>query len=280
MSSKPDIFYPEIYRANSLDLAHLDSASLRDHFERAGFAEPRIFGPTSTTSQYLSMKWLRGNGIEIGAGRYPMELFGNAQAINADIDSGALFGTEAIEHRLSIDAPVPATLAGRFDFVIASHVLEHADGLIQAIQNLIDLARPDGTIYIVVPDIRFLVDAEWMPFFDFAHHVEEYREPGRYNSMHDRLAHDHMRRNSATASGGAQLVSGGQVHAGDMLRLLNEGEGGESRFMNHQHTYDPDGWLGLFVDIQRFLPRRFTILETRYGMERSDCHFVLRKLAR
>src|SRR5579859_4502539 len=192
-SLQKDIFDPEIYRAYNLDLAQLDAARLRDHFEQAGFAEPRLFGPTETTCQYLSMKWLRGQGIEIGAGRYPTELFGNAAAINADIDSGALFGTDSIRHRLSIDDPVPAALAGKFDFVIASHVLEHADGLIQAVRNLLDLARPEGTIYIVVPDMRFLVDAEWMPYFDFAHHIEEYREPGKYDAMHERLVHDHMR---------------------------------------------------------------------------------------
>jgi SAM-dependent methyltransferase len=279
MLPKTSLFDPEIYRANSLDLAHLDDLALHDHFEHVGFAEPRIFGRTETTSQYLSMKWLRGDGIEIGAGRYPIELFGKAEAINADIDSGALFGTAAVQHRLSVDDPVPAALSGRFDFAIASHVLEHADGLIQAVQNLLDLVRPDGTVYIVVPDVRFLVDVEWMPRFDFAHHMEEYREPGKYNAMHERLAHDHMRRNSATASAGQQLVNGGQVHGDDVIKLLNDGEGGKSRFMNHRHTYDPDGWLGLFVDIQRFLPKRFTFLETRYGMERSDCHFVLRRWA-
>jgi hypothetical protein len=278
MSSQKSAFDPEIYRTHSLDLAGLDEAALRDHFERAGRAEPRVFGRTETTSEYLSMKWLRGQGIEIGAGRYPLALFGDAAAINADIDSGALFGTDAIRHRLSIDDPVPAALAGRFDFAIASHVLEHADGLIRAICNLLDLVRPEGTVYIVGPDMRFLVDAEWMPYFDFAHHVEEYREHGKYDALHEHLVHEHMRRNRATASAGQQLVSGGQVHGDDILKLLDEGEGGESRFMNHRHTYDPDGWLGLFVDVQRFLAKRFAILETRYGMERYDCHFVLRKL--
>jgi SAM-dependent methyltransferase len=277
MPLQESLFDPEIYRTHSLDLTTLDPAALRAHFERTGHAEPRIFGRTETTSQYLSMKWLRGRGIEIGAGRFPTELFGDATAINADIDSGDLFGTDAVKHRLSIDDPVPAALQGRFDFVIASHVLEHADGMIRAVENLLDLSRPDGTIYIVVPDIRFLIDAAWMPYFDLAHHAEEYRNPGKYNAMHDQIVLAHMRSQIATASPG-HMVSGGQVRGDDILRLVEEGEGGANRFMNHKHTYDPDGWLGLFVDIQRFLSKRFSIIETRYGMERSDCHFVLRKV--
>ncbi|HLZ65428.1 MAG TPA: methyltransferase domain-containing protein [Aliidongia sp.] len=222
------------------------------------------------------MKWLRGQGIEVGAGRSPTPLFGAATAVNADIDSGEVFGTAGVSHRYSIDDPVPPALKGRFDFVIASHVLEHADGMIRAVENLLDLARPGGLVYITVPDMRFLVDAQWMPYFDMAHHREEYDTPGKYDGMHDKLALDHVRANITTIAPDEQLVSGGQVRAADIFRMLEQGEGGENRFMHHKHTYDPDGWNGLFVDIQRFLAKRFSIAETRYGMERYDCHFILR----
>jgi len=280
MSHRKDLFDPAIYRANNLDLAHLASdADLRRHFEQHGHREPRLFGQTETTSDYLSMKWLRGQGIEIGAGRYPTGLFGEAAAVNADIDGGDVFGTANVSHRYSIDDPVPETLRHRFDFVIASHVLEHADGLIRAVENMLDLARPGGIVYAAVPDFRFLVDAEWMPCFDFAHHREEYETPGKYNAHHDRIVLDHMMSRIESVSATAQLVSGGQVSGDAMMRLLHEGEGSESRFMHHKHTYDPDGWNGLFVDVQRFLPSRFAIAETRYGMERADCHFILRKRA-
>ncbi len=279
LSLRNDLFDPDIYRANNLDLGHLDSSALRAHFMQCGHAEPRLYGRTETTSEYLSMKWLRGKGIEIGAGRFPIALFGSAASVNADIDAGDLFGTQGISLQYSIDHPVPLAQRGRFDFVVASHVLEHADGMIRAIENLLDLCRLDGIVYVTVPDIRFLVDAVWMPCFDMAHHLEEYADPGRYDGLHDRLALDHMRAHIGTATPGRQLVSGGQVHGDDMIKLLQEGEGGPSRFMHHKHTYDPDGWNALFVDIQRFLARRFSIAETRYGMERSDCHFVLRKLA-
>ena len=278
MFRRRDPFDPKIYRANNLDLAHLQSTrALRAHFDQSGHAEPRIFGRTETTSQYLSMKWLRGKGLEVGAGRFPTPLFGTASAINADIDSGDLFGTAGVSQRYSIDDPVPPELKGRFDFVIASHVLEHADGIIRAVENLLDLSRPGGIVYITVPDIRFLVDAEWMPYFDMAHHREEYDCPGKYDGMHDRIALDHMRARIDTIAPGRHLVGGGQVRSDDIFRMLEQGEGGEGRFMHHKHTYDPDGWNGLFVDIQRFLAKRFSIVETRYGMERHDCHFVLKR---
>ncbi len=195
-------------------------------------------------------------GIEIGAGRFPTELFGDAAAINADIDSGDLFGTDAVKHRLSIDDPVPAALQGRFDFVIASHVLEHADGIIRAVENLLDLSRPDGTIYIVVPDIRFLIDAAWMPYFDLAHHADEYRNPGKYNAMHDQIVLAHMRSQIATASPG-HMVSGGQVRGDDILRLVEEGEGGANRFMSHKHTMIRMAGSGSSSIFSAFCPSAF-----------------------
>jgi SAM-dependent methyltransferase len=270
-------FDPVIYRANNLDLAHLASdADLSRHFKQCGHRERRIFGRTETTSQFLSMKWLRGDGIEVGAGRRPTELFGSATAVNADIDSGRVFGTKNVSHRYSIDDPVPPDLMGRFDFVVASHILEHADGLIRAVENLLDLIGSEGIVYITVPDIAFLEDAHWLPYFDMAHHVEEYENPGKYNGMHDRLALDYMRTRMETL-GGDGLVGGGQVMGDALVRLLEQGEGGENRFMHHKHNYDANGWNALFVDLQRFVGNRFLIVETRYGMERFDCHFVLRR---
>ena len=116
MSHRNDLFDPAIYRAGNLDLAHgASDADLRRHFEQHGHPEPRLFGRTETTSDYLSMKWLRGQGIEIGAGRYPTGPFGEAAAINADIDGGDVFGTANVSHRYSIDDPVPETLRHRFD---------------------------------------------------------------------------------------------------------------------------------------------------------------------
>lgn len=283
MHPHKELFDPDIYRANNLDLAPLGSAAaLAVHFAQCGRAEPRIYGRTETTSQYLSMKWLRGKGVEIGAGRFPTPLYGTASAINLDIEAGELFGTQGVSHHYSIDDPVPPALGGRFDFVIASHVLEHADGIIRAVENLLELSRPDGLVYIAVPDMRFLDDAAWMPNFDMAHHKEEYETPGQYHSLHDQLFRDHTKAQlnaaMAMASSGAQSMIYGQVHDKDVLRLLEPGEDGQSRFVYHKHTYDPDGWNGIFVDIQRHLSRKFAIVETRYGMERCDCHFVLRKI--
>ncbi len=282
------LFDPAIYRARNLDLATLGTdADLHGHFRQFGHAEPRLFGPTTTTAEYFSMKWLRGHGMEVGAGRFPTPLFGSAEAEYTETDNGDVFGTANVTRHFAIDGTLPPDLAGRFDFVIASHVLEHADSLLRAVENLVALCRPGGLIYLVVPDIHFLDDAQWMPCFDLAHHIEEYENPASHSTLHDSLVLNYRRGLGAQA--GAHAMHEGTPQLGidgvaslateDLTPFLSPGNAGGIRFMLHKHTYDPNGWIGLFVDAQRFLAARnsgFTIAETGYGMERCDCHFMLR----
>jgi SAM-dependent methyltransferase len=278
---------PQIYRNHSLDLSalKLSDYDLAAHFYRFGHREPRVFGTTNSTAEYLAMKWLRGRGLEIGAGRFPTKLFGSTVCEYADVDGGEAFGTQGIGHRLSIDCPIPEKLLGSFDFVIASHVLEHADGVIQSISNCLDAIKPGGIVYIVVPDRAYLEDAKWMPSFSFDHHIAEFHQPGLNDHHHDDLALSHMRANAHTvrlnlesrAGKNDLIASGGQISAMDLGLLLDSPSSGALRFMLHKHTYDFDGWISLLVDIQRFLKKRFLISEMRYGMERFDCHFVLKR---
>lgn len=280
-------FEPLIYRNHSLDLSALDLSDedLAAHFYSFGHREPRVFGRTNSSAEYLAMKWLRGRGLEIGAGRFPTKLFGSAVCEYADVDGGEAFGTQELGHRLSIDCRIPDKLIGGFDFVIGSHVLEHADGVIQSISNCLDAVKPGGIVYIVVPDRDCLEDAKWMPIYSFDHHVAEFHQPGLNDCYHDELAFTHMRANAHTLghdpeSGASQddlVPSGGQINVRDLRLLLDSGTSGTHRFMLHKHTYDFDGWASLFVDVQRFLKRRFSISEMRYGMERFDCHFVFRR---
>jgi SAM-dependent methyltransferase len=168
-------------------LQGLSDVELLKHFENYSH-ERRIYGMTQSTTQLLSMRWLRGKGIEIGAGRYKTPLYGNADSLIADCNEESVYGTKAVELEFSIeDRNFSNNHKGRFDFVIASHVLEHTDSLLRSLENLLAIAKFGGIVYIVLPDIRFLIDNNWMPNFDFNHHVLEYENPKIFNYLHDEL---------------------------------------------------------------------------------------------
>lgn len=263
-------FDQSIYRAYNLDLQKLDPVELLRHFESHG-DESRIYGLTSSTSEFLSMRWIRGLGVEIGAGSRPTPLFGNAQTILGDCDSTLAFGGQRVDLAGSIDDPsFSAKNRGRFDFAIASHVLEHTDSFLRAVENLLSITKIGGTVYIVLPDIEGLIDKNWLPYFDFSHHVSEYRSPLIYAELHDQLYVDGCGEGIFSTNEVAVLSPEYQdsVRRGQIPTEL--------RFLHHKHNYSFDGWLDIFHRTREYLGGRFKFLDIRYGHERADCHFVLR----
>ena len=49
--------------------------------------------------------------------------------------------------------------AGRYDFILASHVIEHVTDIVRFLQDCEELLRPDGRLVLAVPDKRYCFDA-------------------------------------------------------------------------------------------------------------------------
>lgn len=66
------------------------------------------------------------------------------------------------------------TIGDKYDLVIMSHVLEHIPDVKKAIRNVKKLLKPDGVLYIEVPDaLRY--NGSMMPFFDFnSEHINHF----------------------------------------------------------------------------------------------------------
>jgi SAM-dependent methyltransferase len=263
------LFSAAFYRRYNLDLQHLTDAELLLHFQ-AHPEERRLHGATDSTVEHLSMRWLRGRGCEVGAGANPTPLYGNAHVEMTDCDEDLAFGGNRIDAKYSIDDPDFARLKlGRFDFAVASHVLEHADSFLRALDHLLLVTKSGGVVYIVVPDINFLMDKNWLPRFEFAHHVDEYKNPFIHADLHDRLY--------INGSGA------GIWHTNEIAELTPEYRTAvaagripkEQRFLHHKHNYSFNDWLDIFEKAQKFFSNRFCFVDARYGHERLDCHFVL-----
>ena len=84
-------FSIDLYRSYNIDLAHLSDEALFAHF-LANQGDRRIYAKTDSTIDFLSMRWLRGNGLEVGAGAHPTPLYGNARASLSDCDDSYAFG--------------------------------------------------------------------------------------------------------------------------------------------------------------------------------------------
>jgi predicted SAM-dependent methyltransferase len=100
-------------------------------------------------------KYLFGEGIDIGAGSDPLKII-NGSVLPYDVQSG--------------DANLLSNINDdMFDFVYASHCLEHMKNIRTALFNWCRVLKPGGYLYITVPDFAL---------------YEKYIWPSRFNPDH------------------------------------------------------------------------------------------------
>jgi SAM-dependent methyltransferase len=69
-----------------------------------------------------------------------------------------------------------------FDCIILSHVLEHVYDLSQAVANVLERLKPDGMIYVEVPDASRYSDFYVVPYYYFdCEHINHFDENSLFN---------------------------------------------------------------------------------------------------
>ncbi len=141
---------------------------LRDFFVGAGGSDPFV------VREDIARRYLAGAGIEIGAFTWPLRVphgvtvryvdhLGRDDLLRTYGDRLAGMGLDAAsipETDVVDDAQHLATISDEsVDFVVASHVLEHMEDPIGALQTFLRVTRPDGIVLLVLPDPRHTFDA-------------------------------------------------------------------------------------------------------------------------
>ncbi len=118
----------------------------------------------------VALRFVRGEGIEIGALGWPLPLPWGVRVRYVDyLDETGLTETYCSALR---DCPPPvvpdvvddgARLASfpdaSLDFVIANHMLEHVEDPIAALEHQLRVLKPRGILYLALPDARYTFDA-------------------------------------------------------------------------------------------------------------------------
>jgi SAM-dependent methyltransferase len=123
-----------------------------------------------TTREDVALRFLRGEGIEIGALDFPLRLPRGASVCYVDyLDEPGLRESYSWTLRERRPLVIPdvvddgARLASfadaSLDFVVANHMLEHVEDPIAAIQHQLRVLRPGGILYLTLPDARDSFDA-------------------------------------------------------------------------------------------------------------------------
>lgn len=144
---------------------------------------------------YLADKFLKGDGIEIGALHLPLAVPAKARVKYVDRLPLAELRAQYPElKRYPLVVPdiiddgekLAGVVTGSQDFVIANHFLEHCEDPVRAIENFLRVVRDGGMIYLAVPDKRYTFDNR-RAITPLEHVLADYREgPGRSREEHFR----------------------------------------------------------------------------------------------
>jgi predicted SAM-dependent methyltransferase len=137
----------------------------------------------------IAEKYLRGDGIEIGALNSPLQVPREARVKYvdrmatpdlrkqypelADLD---LVDADIIDDGERLDSIEDSTQ----DFVIANHFIEHCQNPLLALSNMFRVLKVDGLLYLAVPDKRFTFDVD-RPVTPLEHILRDFEEGGEWS---------------------------------------------------------------------------------------------------
>jgi len=149
--------------------------------------------PTLDPRTELAFGYLCGEGLEIGALHSSLPVPACAKVRYVDRMSTEnlrkqypeLAEQHLVEPDIIDDGEILSSVAdASLDFVIANHMIEHCQNPIATIQNHLRVLRPDGVLYMAVPDKRYTFDQD-RPVTPLEHVVRDYREgPGWSREAH------------------------------------------------------------------------------------------------
>lgn len=125
-------------------------------------------GNAEMAREDLARRWVRGDGIEIGALARPLALPPRTRVRYVDrADRATLLREEVVRDPAAVpetdvvaDAQhLPGFADTSLDFVVAAHVLEHLQDPVGALKRLAAVLRPGGVALITLPDARVSFDA-------------------------------------------------------------------------------------------------------------------------
>jgi len=139
----------------------------------------------------ISLKYLSGKGLEIGALHRPMPVDENTEVIYVDRATlnehrqvrKNLAGEYLVFNNIIEDGEELYSIEDEsFDFIVASHFLEHSADLIKTLKNHYRVIKKNGIMFYIIPDKRFTFDKP-RKLTSFQHIEEDFLKGWEYNSQ-------------------------------------------------------------------------------------------------
>ncbi len=159
--------------------------------------EDKLGRMISSSRKAVADMFVRGSGLELGAGSRPYPIPDGTQCYYGDVRD-----REEIEvyfkdgrdfpHNGILDAQTLAGIANRsVDFVISAHVIEHLENPIGSIVNQARVLKPGGVVILTAPDRRHTFDRRRPTGTPLDHLIEDAQFGGSSTRLESYI--DHLR---------------------------------------------------------------------------------------
>ena len=145
--------------------------------------------PVFSLRKEIAARYLRGEGIEIGALHAPTDVPSGVKVRYLDRMSTTqlqktypeLSEYELAEVDIVDDGEIlTSVLNSSVDYVIANHIIEHCQNPIFTLENWLRVLKPGGILYIGVPDKRYTFDRD-RPVTALEHLIRDYTEGPKWS---------------------------------------------------------------------------------------------------
>lgn len=212
------------------------------------------------------VRWLQGEGIEIGALHQPLAVPAGVRVTYVDHLPDADLKTMYDDIADKPFAPVSiiagaedlSPIADRSqDFVIANHLLEHLEDPVRGLLEFGRVLKPDGVLYLALPDKRqsFDRDRDLTP-------AEEILEDHRRGPERSRQSH------YADWARHVDKVTEAEI-AARVEHILATG------YSIHFHVWRPETFLEFFLAARREFELDFDLAEIALPEHENDDEFIL-----
>ncbi|MCA1594049.1 MAG: class I SAM-dependent methyltransferase [Acidobacteria bacterium] len=216
---------------------------------------------------FLATKYLRGEGIEIGALHTPLPVPHGAKVKYVDRMSVSdlrrqypeLASLPLVEADIIDDGEHLSNVAAASqDFVIANHFIEHCQNPLDALTNMFRVLRAGGVLYMAIPDKRYTFDVD-RPITSIEHVVRDFDEGPAWSRQ------QHFEEWTKFVDKVADETEAAR-HVSDLM---------EKDYSIHFHAWTQAEMFELFATLKRKQGLSFDV--EMFLKHAGECVFILRK---
>ncbi len=166
----PRNFDLAIYKNENIDLRHLTDKELEIHYENLGRLEGRTCSKIKSRGDFIKLIDQKLDILEIGPLSFP-----SMDVTKPNVKTVDYFTRDELLENYKNDPNVDLSkickvdyavktnkysdiIREKFNFIFSSHNIEHVPCIITFLNNLADVMKPNGFVFLCIPDYRYCFD--------------------------------------------------------------------------------------------------------------------------